>query len=276
MALTQKSLFLYGFQVTQANRSIDFRAVAAETPRQATLRLGYYSLNSLLEEVVRAMQAVDPLRVYVATANRNISAGLQNRVMIATNGTFLELLFASGPRTASTTAPLMGFNSTDRTGALSYTGDFSAGIVLVPNLTGYNYLSPDFFQKNFGSVNISASGDKEAIVFQLQEFWQVQFKYIPQVTWKAEWTRMMRWMIQQRFVEFTPDITDPDTFFEGSMEQSTSDGKGLSFKGAEMLPRFPFLYDTGLMVFRIRAGTYSSECDSFVGSAIIGSSVICG
>lgn len=250
MALRSKSLFLYGLQITASNSSIDFRAVALETPRQATLRVGYYSLSSLATEIERAMQEVDPLRVYTVTIDRTTAGGLQNRITIATSGSVLELLFFSGPRAASAVAPLIGFLSADYTGAVTYTGASSSGTVMVPNLVGYSYLSPDFYQKNFGSVNISSSGQKEAIVFLVQEFWQVQFKYIPEDTWVTDWSPLMQWMIQQRPIEFTPEIDSPDDFFEGTLETTFADGKGLAFRGMEMLPRFPFLYDTGLMTFR--------------------------
>ena len=59
MALRNPGLFLYGFQVTAQNSSIDFRAVALETPRQATLNNGFYSLTSLMAEIKRAMEAED-------------------------------------------------------------------------------------------------------------------------------------------------------------------------------------------------------------------------
>ena len=177
MALVAKSLFLYGFTVTELNSSIDFRAVLAETPRQATLRLGYYSLTSLATEIVRAMQEVDNLNTYTVTADRSYSAGTQNRVTISTSGTFLELLFDTGPRADSTIASLIGFPIVDQTGATSYTGTSTAGTALIPTLAGYNYLGADFMRKNFSVVNVSASGRKESIVWQTQKFWQVQFKY---------------------------------------------------------------------------------------------------
>jgi hypothetical protein len=252
MALRNPSLFLYGFQVTANNSSIDFRAVALETPRQATLRIGFYSLNSLSEEIKRALQEVDPARVYTVSADRTISGGTQNRVTISTNGAFFELLFLSGPRTASTTAPLIGFPTADQTGFLTYTGNTSAGTRLIPNLVGYQYLSPDFDRKVFGSVNVSASGEKEAIVYNIQRFWQVQFKFIEEATWISEWLGLMNWMIQQRLIEYTPDITAPTVFYEGTLESTGAESKGLGFRAMEMLPQFPFLYDTGVMRFRQR------------------------
>ena len=57
--------------------------------------------------------------------------------------------------------------------------------------------------------------------------------------------------MQQKSLEFTPEISDPNVFYEGTLEQSTADGKGLAFTAKEMLPDFPNLYDIGLMKFRV-------------------------
>lgn len=252
MALNARSLFLYGFQVTAGNASIDFRSVALETPRQATLAFGFYSLTSLATEISRAMKAVDPLRDFAVTINRNVGGGLENRVTITSSGAFFQLLFLTGPRAISTVAPLIGFLSTDYSGLLAYTGASSAGTAFSPARVGYNFLAPEFKQRNFGSVNVSASGDKESITFQIQEFWQVQFKYIEAAEWLASWLPLMRWLIQQRLFEFTPQVSAPTVFYEGTLETSTDDGKGLAFTGQEMLPSFPNVYDAGLMKFRKR------------------------
>jgi hypothetical protein len=104
-------------------------------------------------------------------------------------------------------------------------------------------------QKNFGALNISASGLKEAIVFNLQSFWQVQFKYIPEDLVDSDWLPLIQWMIQQRDIDFTPNITDPSTFYTGTLE---SPNQGLDFNLSEMLPSFPFNYQTPLMKFRVR------------------------
>jgi hypothetical protein len=255
MALSAKSLFLYGFQVTELNRSIDFKAVSGGPEIQATLTIGYYSLTSLATEIKRAMQAADPLRTYTVSVNRNISGGTENRVTISTSGTFLSLLFGTGTRAASTVAPLIGFTSTDKTGFLTYTGSATAGTAVVSNLIGYNYLSPDFVRKQFGSLNISASGQKEAIVFATQRFWQVQFKYIPSATFVSQWLPLMTWMTMQRLLEFTPEISNPTVFYEGTLESHPAESKGLGYTFTEMLPSFPNNFDSGLMKFRVRETT---------------------
>lgn len=251
MALKNKSLFLYGFEVTEENSSFDFRVVAAETPRQATLRLGYYSLTGLLEEIVRAQKAVAPTFNFFATANRTINGGTENRVTLSTSSAFYQILFASGPRASTDCHALIGFNDLDYSGNTSYLGSFTSGTALQPEWWASQYLSPNNMQKVFGSVNISASGVKEAIVWQVQEFWQCQFKFIAEAD-VPDWTDFLRWAIQQRPLEFTPEITAPSVVLEGTLEQTGADGKGLGFQLNEMLPQFPYRYDTGLMKFRKR------------------------
>jgi hypothetical protein len=251
MALSGKSSFLYGYEVTENNSSLDFKASPLDvTPRAATLRLGYYSLTTLMTEIKRAMQELDSINEYTVTADRTIGGGTQNRVTIATNGAFLELYFGTGPRVTSSVAGLIGFAAADQTGALTYTGTSNSGTILIPTLVGYRFLQPEFVRKIFGNVNISASGLKEAIVFQTQQFWQVEFKYEPEQKVEDEWVPFMTWAIQQKRLEFTPNISDPNTFYEGTLERTEDDGKGLGFKFVEMLPQFPNFYRTGLMTFR--------------------------
>lgn len=251
MALRNRSLFLYGLQITELNSSIDFKGAITDTSaRQATLRLGFYALNALAREIKRALQEADPLRIYTVTVDRTVLSGTQNRVTISSNGAFFQLLFASGPRAATSVAPLIGFNTVDYTGFTTYTGSASAGTRLLPEMQGYNYVNPDEIRRVFGSVNVSASGLKEAIVWNEQRFAEVEFKYEPQAKVSLEWTPFWVWAIRQRGFEFTPDISDPATFYEVTLERTEEDSKGLAYRMPEMLPQFPFFYRTGKMVMR--------------------------
>lgn len=252
MALKEKSLFLYGFEVTANNRSIDFRAVFGGPELNATLPLGYYSLTTLMIAIKAALQAADPLRVYTVTANRSYAGGTENRVTITTNGIFFELLFASGSRSSSSVAPLIGFPLVDQTAALTYTGTSSAGTPLVTEYVGYTYVPTTMFKTVSGAVSVSAAGVKEAVVWQVQEFFEVEFKYEPEAKVITEWEPLVEWMIQQRGFEFTPEVSSPNVVIDCTLESSSGDGKGLGFKWKEMLPQFPFNYQTGLMRFRKR------------------------
>lgn len=248
MALKNPSLFLYGLTIDSTNQNISFQAVSMGPTLTAVLTPGYYSLSTLMTLIEAAMAAVDSSNTYTVTADRTQSAGTQNRVKIATSGAFLSLLFSSG--NASNPSSLLGFNTSDYTGATSYTGSASAGTSLIPNQLGYSFLPPQAMQKNFGQLNVAASGLKESVVFNLQSFWQVMFKYIPEVTMENTWLPLVQWMIQQRELEFTPDITVGNTFYVGTLEDPN---QGLQFNFTEHLSEgLPFEYYTPVMKFRVR------------------------
>ena len=253
MALKSKSLFLYGLQVTESNCSLDFRAVADETPRQATLEVGYYSLSSLATEIVKALQGADSDHVYTCTVDRTIAGGLENRLTISTSSSHFELLFSSGPRSASTLAPLIGFATVDRTGATTYTGSTTCGTSLIPTWIGYSYLSPDFHQEIFGNVNVSASGAKEAVVHGTQKFWQVNFQHEPEEKVISEWKPFMQWAISQKLLEFTPEISNPSVFYQGTLDKTEASGKGLGYRFVEELSNnMANYYKTGNLTFRVK------------------------
>ncbi len=253
MALKQKSLFLYGLQVTPLNSSLDFKASSGGPVLQATIPIGFYSLGDLMNAIVSAMSAVDTTHTYTVTADRSYSSGTQNRVTISTSGTFLSLLFASGSRSASTIAPLIGFAVTDRTGSTTYTGTLSCGTLLQPVWWGKNYRDTDMLRTNFGSLNISANGTKEAITYQIQQFFQVQFDYEPFSAVSSSWQPFLTWAIQQQPLVFTPEITSPNTVYNCTLESTEAASDGLGYELVEMTGEgLPYLYTTGLLKFRLK------------------------
>ena len=250
MALSYYSLLNYGIQIGTSNQYIDFKASALGPELTGTIDIGFYSPASLADAIVAAMQAVDPLNSYSCTVNRTVAGGTQNRLTIATTGTFLSILFGSGSHAASSVAITAGFNRSDYTGATSYTGSASTGIVLIPELIGYNFQDPKQTQKVFGAVNISAAGIKEAVVFNFQKFYEVEFRNEPKSR-LLEWQNFFSWAIQQRPFDFTPELNVPTVFNQVTLESTQADGKGLSYLMKEMLPQFPNQYTTGPLTFRV-------------------------
>lgn len=250
MALRQKSLFLYGLQVTSSNSSMDFKNASLGSQISATLRTGYYSLDGLMTEVVRAMNAADPSFTYTYSIDRTFSSGTQNRVTITTSGTFMSLLFATGTRAATTCAILLGYTATDKTGATFYQSQGTAGTALAPTEVGYTYIPVTMEQKIIGSVNISAQGDKETITYATHKFFEVEFKYEAETKVINEWSPFMNWASMGKPMEFTPDTTAPSTVIDCTLEKTQYDSKGMGFKLMELLPDFPFFYRTGLLTFR--------------------------
>jgi len=252
MALKSKSLFLFSYKITATNRSLDFRAVSFGAILLAQLRIGEYSLTDLLAEIKRAMEAVDPLRIYTPTADRTVNGGTENRISIATNGAYLDLLFATGPRVGSSVAPIIGFAAVDRVGGVSYQGTLSTGISLIPEEWGFNYLGPRNMKDVIGVVSESANGRKETMVWGIKEFSQVEFKREPEAKTFFEWEPFWIWAINQHPFEFTPEISSPNYFFNVTLETTSASGKGMGYKMTEMLPDFPFQYQTGLMKMRLK------------------------
>jgi hypothetical protein len=250
MALQALSLITYGLEVTSLNANIDFKNASLGPTLTAVLPLGFYSPASLATAVVSALQSLDSTNVYSIVISRNILGGTQNRFTIATTGSYLSLLFGTGPHITTSAASLMGFNPVDYLGNTSYTGSQTVGTALIPSFLGYNYLDDRNQRKVFGAVNVAASGLKTAVVFNIQSFIDVQFKYEP-LARLLEWDVFFNWAIQQRDFDFTPEITSPNTVFQVNLEKTSYDGKGLGFQMKEMLPNFPNLYDTGVMNFRI-------------------------
>jgi hypothetical protein len=244
MALTSKSLFLYGFTVDAYNANLTFNIGGAAL--SGYLPYGSYSLDTLCQAVVTLLSSLAPSRLFSYSINRTVSGGLENRVTLTcSTGTF-GIDFS----VAASIGPTLGFNASIYTGSLSYTGSVTAGTALVPELVGYTYLGPDFYKDINGAVNISATGLKEAIVFQIMQFMQVEFKYEPQAKVITQWSPFWNWAIQQKVFEFTPQVSDPTTYYEVTLEKSSSNGKGLGFKMTEMLPNFPFYYQTGMITMR--------------------------
>lgn len=253
MALSSQSLFLYNFQVTANNQNLQFQAVNSGPVLSAVIPLGYYSLGALLTQITSQMQAADTANTYTWTVDRTVSGGTQNRVSVSTSGSYLKILFGSGSLAVSSCAPLIGFNASDYSSATTYTGGTTAGTTLLTTFVGYNYLGPLLNQKLYGNVNVSVNGLKEAVVFQNQQFVDVEFRYEPKANALTNWSPLLIWMMQQRLFEFTPEISSPTTFYQVTLEKSQSDGKGLAFKMTEMLPQFPNIYKTGPMTFRVVA-----------------------
>jgi hypothetical protein len=255
MALNSKSLFNYGIQVTNLNQNIDFRKELGGNILTAQLNLGFYSPGGLADQVALQLQSIDPENVYTVTVDRTILGGTQNRITIATSGSFLELLFATGPNENISAAGILGFNAIDYTGSTSYTGAQTTGTILIPDYIGYNYSDSDMASKLFGAVNVAASGLKEAVTFNTQFFVEVEFKYEP-ASRLSEWKSFFIWAIQQRQFDFTPQLSNPSLVYNSTLEKTEYDDQGLGYKMRELLGEsLPNFYTTGPLVFRIIPST---------------------
>jgi hypothetical protein len=200
------------------------------------------------------MQAADPSHIYTATANRTFAGNTENRITISTNGIFLSLLFASGTTASSSCRDLIAFGIFDYTGNTTYTNGATSGSSLVTEWYGTNYQPPQVYKKNFGSVNVSTSGLKEAITWTVQQFIEITFMYEPQAKVYVYWQSWIDWAIQQKPYDFTPELSSPTVVYDVTLEKSQEDGKGLGFRMKEQVPKYPFRFTTGPITMRVRSG----------------------
>jgi len=246
-----RSLMNYGLEINALNQYLDFQAVNGIT-LTAIIPLGFYSLTGLATAIALAMQSADVNNNYSVTVNRNLMGGTQNRYTISTTGTFLSLLFLTGPNANTSIASVIGFNPTDYLGQTSYIGSTNCGTNLIPTYVPYNYLDDYNIGDVFGAVNIAASGLKESVVFNIQQFIQLEFMYEDK-TRLPEWRSFWYWAIQQRPFDFIPQISDPSVVYQVTLEKTERSSQGLGFQMREMLPNFPNMYQTGSLTFRIIA-----------------------
>lgn len=259
MAVNDRALFLYGFDINAFNQYINFKSSSLGPVLTATLTPGNYTATEFMAEIKSAMEIADTLyaaSTFTLSLNRTVGGGLSNVMTISTNKPFLSLLFGSGPNAATNPSSLMGLSNSDYTGATSYAGSTNAGTILVPDFPTYNYLDPDSYVTNDGVKNVSSAGIKETLVFTQMQFFQGQWKYINNFktnTQLSQWQNFLKYAVKQLKFEFQPSVfEDPTVFFQCTLESTGGDGNGMGYKLNQMLGDGLYrFYDTGLMKFRI-------------------------
>ena len=254
--LKDRALFLYGFDITQFNRYINFKSAALGPELTATLDVGNYTCTQLLAHIASKMSTADGVNIYTLSIDRTINSGTENRIHIETNGSYLDVLFLSGTQADNSPRDLLGFGSVDLTGFTSYSSSAPGGTILLPDYPTWNYNGPDNMIVNDGVKNVSASGIKETLVFAQMRFIQGQWKYINNFktnTQLTQWQTFLKYATRQLQFEFTPSINeDSEKFYQVTLESTAKDSNGLGYELQQMngvgLYRF---YDSGLLKFRV-------------------------
>lgn len=256
MAQNDRALFLYGFDVDNNNKYINFKNAPGGPELTAILNIGNYSASEFASEFKRAMEVADSIYKYTAAIDRSIDAGTSNRLSISTTSTYFEVLFLSGTNAGNSPKDLIGFSAFNYTGSTIYSGYKNCGSILMPDFPTYDYLGPDQMIVNDGVRNISAAGIKESLVFAQMKFFQGQWKYITNFgtsTQRTEWEAFLKYATRQLKFEFTPSIfEDYDGWVKCTLESTPTDSNGLGYTLKQMrgegLYRF---YDTGVLKFRV-------------------------
>lgn len=206
----------FGIEITPLNRSIDFRIVSMGVEKQATLQVGLYNLTTLKTEIQRAMTAADPTNTYTVTIDRSVSGGTQNRLTIATSGAYLDLLFATGTRAASSSASLLGYTATDKTGATSYVGASTVGTLLVPTYPPQEIQPLGTIHDALRVENESTSGVIETVSFTTFRNFEFRLRWIEEGS--SEFTTLQAyhiWLLRGGPIEFIEKITNTSNVSSG-------------------------------------------------------------
>lgn len=105
------------FTITTSNNKINFKESSGGAELTATVSAGTYSVSTLAAAIKAALEAAS-----VSSRTYTVSHSTTTGKWTITGSTYLDLLFSTGTNAASSFRTVLGFGSTDFTGAVTYTG----------------------------------------------------------------------------------------------------------------------------------------------------------
>jgi hypothetical protein len=152
----------------------------------------------------------------------------------------------------------------DLTGASTYDGSEDTGEQYYPQFWLQSYVDRLNSQKSYDpTVNKTPSGRVEVVRFGLQQFFEMDVKFITDLPMDGHVIKnnqnglsdaqdFFEFASQKFKFEFIPDVDDPNTFYKVLLESfpGFTDGTGFKLKEtiAQNLPNF---YETGVFVLRV-------------------------
>ena len=255
-ALENHSKFYYGWLIDNTNKYIDFNDGAGI--KTAILKVGYYSSGDLIIEIKKKMDALSTLDFSIIF-NRTT-----RRFAISSTSNF-SLLFATGPYFALSTAALLGYSASNKTGASSYLAESVSGFEYSTQFYIQSYKDTSTNRKAIdGTINKSASGAIEVIKFGNERFMEGEFLFITNIVQESisiirtstqgreDFIQFIEWCTEKAPVEFIKNENDPSTFQTLVLESTPSDSKGLDYDLIEMYDRgLAQYYRSGVLKFRL-------------------------
>ena len=157
MILNTFSAFYYGHNVTGENSIIPLNEGFGEI--QVNVQVGSYSLGTFVDALSAALNDFGSLD-YIVTVNRDT-----RRITISANANF-SLLFGSSLNSDISVKTLAGFESTDLTGANTYTGQLPSGKAYYPQFKLQNFIDFSMNKRtNSPTIRTSASGRVEVVKY---------------------------------------------------------------------------------------------------------------
>lgn len=250
------SKFYYGHEINETNFYLDVDEGSGEFAVE--LDNGAYSLQEFVTEIERALNDAGSL-TYIVTVDR-----ITRLITISASGVF-SLKAGSGVHVGTSAWQLMGFNYVNKTGAMTYVGDFASGYEYKPQYLLQDYIPSSNFQQYADStVSKSASGDTETVSFGLEKFIQLNIRYITNIpqppnsvilnnsTGVEDCLAFLRYVTRKNKFEFMVDENRPDVYETVLLEKLPEYSTGTGFKLKELYDKGAFgYYETGTTVFRV-------------------------
>ena len=261
MTIQTKSVFYYGFTVTENNTFLNYDEGTAAGELTAQLRVGTYSMEEAATEVARALtESSDLLQTYTVTVDRD------TRIFSISAASAFECLVTSGSNAGTSYWGDIGF-TTDRTSLVSHDSDEAAGSEFKPQFFLQSYVDADNnLQSVSEKINEAASGQNLEIVKfgnrRLYEFNITLQNDIVQTgcgeqfiesdpNGVANLRSLLEFCVQKTRLEFMKDRDDRSTFNTVLLESAPGNRNGTGFKLREMLGSAGAGYfETGNLVFR--------------------------
>lgn len=256
MALTTRSSFYFGHEVTLNTLYIDFNEGGPELT--AILNPGYYSPTEFALEVQRAMLAAGAL-TYAVGFNRTT-----RKITISANSTF-ALLKSSGSHADNLLYDLLGYTGGDLTGASTYTFTGTSGYEYRPQFFLLDWVSQDQRQEAVESnITTTGSGIVEIVRFGLQKFLEFTIDFInndfrnsdslieSNQTGFEDAVLFMQEITKKGHIEFMMDRDDVNSYLTIMLESTASNRQGIGYRLVEKIGQgLVNYYTTGLLTWRL-------------------------
>lgn len=251
------SKFNYGINITVDNRFINFSEGGPELT--AVIETGDYALEQFPQAVESALNDAGSL-TYSVTVDRT-----NNNLMTIVGSGVFDLLINTGSNNGNAAWETMGFvYPGDLTGASTYSGSGDCGDQYFPQFLLQSYVDRLHSQKSFDpTVNQTPSGRVEVVRFGLQQFFEMDVKFITDkpmdgcviknnASGVSDAVDFLEFISQKNKFEFVPDVGDPLTFYKVILESFPGFSNGTGFKLRELFTQnLPDIYETGVFTLRV-------------------------
>lgn len=253
MAITTRSAFYYGHNITENNQYINFSEDGGVTELSTTIPVGAYTLTDFTSEVVKALNAEGD-NTYTISLDR-----LTRKITINCDANF-DLLVTTGTQSEISAFSLIGFTS-NKSGSNSFESDTGSGFAYYPQYNLQNYVDfQDILESVDSSVNTSASGLVEVINFGRVNFMECNIKYATDIIGQgaidnnangvSDLRQFMTYITNKYPLEFVKD-KDAVNFNSCILERSAKSKDGTSFQLYELYSQgLAYYYETKTLVFR--------------------------